>query len=45
MATLGGHEVYVAQDGWTIKTADGSLGAQFEHTVLVTENGFEIVTV
>lgn len=31
-------------DGWTAKTADGSLSAQFEHTVLVTENGFEILT-
>jgi len=44
MATLGGHDVYVAEDGWTIKTTDGSLGAQFEHTVLVTEDGFEVVT-
>jgi methionyl aminopeptidase len=45
MATLGGKEVYMDSDGWTIKTADGSLGAQFEHTVLVTEDGYEIVTV
>jgi len=44
MATLGTHEVEVAPDGWTIKTADGSLGAQFEHTVLVTDDGFEVVT-
>lgn len=45
MATLGGKEVYMADDGWAIKTADGSLGAQFEHTVLVTENGHEVLTV
>ncbi len=44
MATLGRREIYVDDDGWTIRTRDGSLGAQFEHTVLVTENGFEIMT-
>jgi len=44
MATLGGYAIYVDHDGWTIKTRDGSLAAQFEHTVLVTEDGFEIVT-
>jgi len=31
-------------DGWTIKTVDGSLSAQWEHTVLVTETGAEILT-
>ena len=31
-------------DGWTIVTADGSLSAQFEHTVLVTRDGCEILT-
>lgn len=45
MATLGSRQIYVDNDGWTIRTADGSLGAQFEHTVLVTENGAEIMTV
>lgn len=44
MATLGGKHIMVAKDDWTILTADGSLGAQFEHTVLVTETGFEILT-
>lgn len=44
MATLGARHIYVADDGWTIKTSDGSLGAQFEHTVLVTDDGFEILT-
>jgi methionyl aminopeptidase len=45
MATLGGIGIYVDEDGWTIRTSDGSLGAQFEHTVLVTNDGFEILTV
>ncbi len=45
MATLGRREIYIDTDGWTIRTEDGSLAAQFEHTVLVTEEGFEIVTV
>ena len=31
-------------DGWTVRTADGSLSAQWEHTVLVTESGVEILT-
>jgi methionyl aminopeptidase len=31
-------------DGWTIRTIDGSLSAQFEHTVLITDNGSEILT-
>ncbi len=45
MATLGSEHVVVdGADGWTIKTADGSLAAHFEHTVLVTEHGAEILT-
>jgi methionyl aminopeptidase len=32
-------------DGWTVITKDRSLSAQWEHTVLVTENGYEILTV
>lgn len=31
-------------DNWTIRTFDGSLSAQFEHTILITQNGFEILT-
>lgn len=31
-------------DGWTIRTIDGALSAQFEHTVLITDNGSEILT-
>lgn len=44
MATLGGEDFYVEGDGWSISTRDGSLAAQFEHTVLITENGAEILT-
>jgi len=44
MATLGTEKVYVEDDGWTILTTDGSWAAHFEHTVLITEDGAEILT-
>ena len=44
MINLGGWEVRILEDDWTAVTADGSLSAQFEHTVLVTESGAEILT-
>lgn len=45
MATLGGEKIIVDEDdGWTISTRDGSLAAHFEHTVLITEDGVEILT-
>jgi len=45
MATLGGERVYTdPDDEWTILTKDGSLAAHFEHTVLITEDGAEILT-
>jgi methionyl aminopeptidase len=44
MINLGGPDVRQLDDGWTIVTADGSLSAQFEHTVLVTQAGCEILT-
>lgn len=44
MATLGGEKIRLEDDGWTISTSDGSLAAHFEHTVLITENGAEIIT-
>ena len=45
MATLGGDRVVTSEDdGWTISTRDGSLAAHFEHTVLITEDGAEILT-
>lgn len=44
MAALGDWHIAVAPDKWTIMMADGSLGAHFEHTVLITEDGAEILT-
>jgi methionyl aminopeptidase len=44
MATLGGWAVVMDPDGWTIRTRDGSLSAHFEDTVLVTDDGAEILT-
>lgn len=44
MATLGGEKIQVEDDNWTISTWDGSLAAHFEHTVLITEDGAEILT-
>lgn len=45
MATLGGEKIYTdPDDEWTILTRDGSLSAHFEHTVLITEDGYEVLT-
>ncbi|HAQ60955.1 TPA: type I methionyl aminopeptidase [Candidatus Delongbacteria bacterium] len=45
MINEGRYEVITSKkDGWTVKTKDNSLSAQFEHTVLVTEQGYEILT-
>ncbi|MDP9001029.1 MAG: type I methionyl aminopeptidase [Myxococcota bacterium] len=45
MVNLGAWEVNVdAQDKWTVRTNDGSLSAQFEHTVLVTPEGCDVLT-
>lgn len=44
MVNLGKHEVKVADDGWTAVTMDGKPSAHFEHTVLITRNGPEILT-
>lgn len=44
MVNAGGHEVYVADDGWSIHTSDGSLSAHFEHTVAVTKDGPRVLT-
>ena len=44
MLTLGAEAWEVWDDGWTVVTADRSLTAQFEHTLLVTEHGAEILT-
>ena len=44
MLTLGGHEVAIKPDGWTVVTRDGSLAAHFEHTIAITDHGPEILT-
>ena len=44
MVNAGGPEVRTLDDGWTAVTADGSLSAHFEHTVAITEEGPEILT-
>lgn len=44
MINLGSWRVKLLNDGWTVKTTDGRLSAQFEHTLLVTEDGHDILT-
>ncbi|HET9778387.1 MAG TPA: type I methionyl aminopeptidase [Propionibacteriaceae bacterium] len=44
MITLGSGDWYMWDDGWTVLTADGSRCAQFEHTLVVTESGTEVLT-
>ena len=44
MLNLGTHEWEMWDDGWTVVTADGRRSAQFEHTILVTDSGAEILT-
>ncbi len=44
MLTLGTHEWKIWDDGWTVVTADKSITAQFEHTLVVTETGAQVLT-
>ena len=44
MINAGKHDIKQMPDGWTIVTKDRSLSAQWEHTVLVTETGYEVMT-
>jgi methionyl aminopeptidase len=44
MINLGGYETQLLDDGWTVLTADRSLSAQFEHTIVVTQTGCEVLT-
>jgi len=44
MINIGDYEVTVDEDGWTARTADGSLTIQYEHTIAITENGPDILT-
>ncbi len=44
MINLGGYEVEIQDDDWTALTRDRSLSAQFEHTLVVTKHGCEVLT-
>lgn len=44
MVNVGKHQVKLLPDGWTVVTKDHSLSAQWEHTILVTEDGYEVLT-
>ena len=44
MLTLGSYDYEIWDDGWTVVTKDRSWTAQFEHTILVTDTGSEILT-
>lgn len=45
MINAGGFETVLGKDGWVFKTKDGSLSAHYENTLVITENGAEILTV
>jgi methionyl aminopeptidase len=45
MVNAGGPETAMYDDGWTVVTADGSISAHFEHTIAVTDDGPEVLTV
>jgi methionyl aminopeptidase len=44
MLNQGRRAVHTEDDGWTVVTTDGKLSAQFEHTVAVTHNGVQVLT-
>jgi methionyl aminopeptidase len=44
MLNIGKRNVKILSDGWTAVTKDRSLSAQFEHTILVTDTGYDILT-
>ena len=44
MINLGSHKTKLLKDGWTVVTEDGKLSAQWEHTIAITEHGYEILT-
>jgi len=45
MINAGRRDIRQKNDGWSIVTKDHSLSAQYEHTILVTDSGFEVLTV
>ena len=44
MVNVGTSETYTLDDDWTVKTADHKLSCHFEHTIAITEDGYEIMT-
>ncbi len=44
MFNLGGDDVFIADDNWTVRTVDGGLSAHFENTIAITPNGPEVLT-
>ena len=44
MLNMGSKEVYLEDDDWTVRTLDGKPSAHYENTVLVTKDGYEILT-
>jgi methionyl aminopeptidase len=45
MVNAGGPDNYVdPRDGWAVRTSDGALSAQFEHSIAITEDGPEVLT-
>jgi len=45
MINAGKRDIKMLPDGWTVVTKDRSLSAQWEHTILVTESSYEVLTV
>jgi methionyl aminopeptidase len=44
MVNAGKRQVRLLPDGWTVVTKDHSLSAQWEHTILITDTGYEVLT-
>ena len=44
MVAIGKSDIKTGSDGWTIETVDGSISAHFEHTVLISSKGAEVIT-
>ena len=44
MINLGSHKIVIENDGWTIRTRDGKPSAHFEHQLIITENGTEVIS-
>jgi methionyl aminopeptidase len=45
MVNEGTYEVKILSDGWTVVTADGKRSAHFEHTLVITDQGAEILSI